>query len=133
MTPARDRNAGVHRSRHSSAVSTNSAGACPATPGTTTEVCMDAVTRSVLEMLVRVLNWLTAHPDDEPGMIVLTTSLRTVVLRMTQVIDDQRKGQIDSRAASVRKQELRRAMLADPIAHLSRIGKLAGREVHELR
>jgi len=94
---------------------------------------MDAVTRSVLEMLVRVLNWLTAHPDDEPGMIVLTTSLRTVVLRMTQVIDDQRKGQIDSRAASVRKQELRRVMLADPIAHLSRIGKLAGREVHELR
>ena len=94
---------------------------------------MEAVTRSVLEMLVRVLNWLTAHPDDEPGMVVLTTNLRTVMGRMAQVIDDQRKGQIDSRAASVRKQELRRAMLADPIAHLSRIGKLAGREVHELR
>jgi hypothetical protein len=84
-------------------------------------------------MLVRVLSWLSAHPDDEPGVVVLTTQLRAVVLRMTQVIDEQRKGRIDSRAASVRKQELRRAMLADPIAHLSRIGKLAGREVHELR
>lgn len=94
---------------------------------------MQAVTRSVLEMLVRVLNWLSAHQDDEPGMIVLTTSLRAVVLRMTQVVDDQRGGRIDSRAASVRKQELRRAMLAGPIAHLSGIGKLAGREVHELR
>jgi hypothetical protein len=94
---------------------------------------MEAVTRSVLEMLVRVVNWLTAHPDDEPGMVVLTTKLRSVMGRMSQVVDDQRKGRIDSRAASVRKEELRRAMLADPIAHLSRIGKLAGREVHELR
>ena len=94
---------------------------------------MQAVTRSVLEMLVRVITWLTAHPDDEPGMVVLTTKLRTVMGRMAQVVDDQRKGRIDSRAATIRKQELRSAILAGPIAHLSRIGKLAGREVHELR
>jgi hypothetical protein len=94
---------------------------------------MQAVTRSVLEMLVRVITWLTAHPDDEPGMVVLTANLRTVMGRMTEVVDDQRKGRIDSHAATIRKQELRSAMLNGPIAHLSRIGKLAGREVHELR
>ena len=94
---------------------------------------MTAVTRRVLEMCVRVLNWLAAHPDDEPGIAVLVAQLRTLVARMTQVVDEQRAGRIDSRAASLRKQELRREMLAGPIAHLARIGSLAARETHELR
>lgn len=94
---------------------------------------MTAVTRRVLEMLVRVLNWLAAYPDDEPGGAVLVAQLRALVARMTQVINDQRSGQIDSRAATVRKEELRRAMLAGPIAHLARVGRMAAREVHELR
>lgn len=94
---------------------------------------MTAVTRRVLEMCVRVLNWLTAHPDDEPGIVVLASQLQTVVTRMTQVVNEQRAGRIDSRAASVRRQELRREMLAGPIAHLARIGSLAAREMHELR
>ena len=94
---------------------------------------MTAVTRRVLEMLVRVLNWLSAHPDDEPGGGVLVTQLRAIVARMTQVIDDQRSGQIDSRAASARKQELRQSILAGPIAHLAEVGRMAAREMHELR
>ncbi len=94
---------------------------------------MTAVTRRVLEMCVRVLNWLAAHPDDEPGIAVLVAQLRALVARMTQVVDEQRAGRIDSRAASLRKQELRREMLAGPIAHLARIGSLAAHETHELR
>jgi len=94
---------------------------------------MTGRTRRVLEMLVRVLNWLTAYPDEEPGGAVLVGQLRALVARMTQVINEQRGGQIDSRAAAARKQELRRAMLAGPIAHLAEVGRLAAREVHELR
>jgi hypothetical protein len=84
-------------------------------------------------MLVRVLNWLVAYPDEEPGGTVLATRLRALVARMTLVIENQRNGLVQSRAATVRKEELRRAMLAGPIAHLAQVGRMAGREVHELR
>lgn len=94
---------------------------------------MTGRTRRVLEMLVRVLNWVVAYPDDEPGGAALAAQLRALVARMTQVINEQRSGQIESRAAAVRKQELKRAMLAGPIAHLAEVGRMASREVHELR
>ncbi len=69
---------------------------------------MKAVTRRVYEMCARVLVWIGAHADDEPGMVVLVARLEVLVARMTQVVNDQRGGRIDSRAASARKQELRR-------------------------
>ena len=94
---------------------------------------MNAVSRRVYEMCVRVMAWLTAHPDDEPGMSVLVVQLQALVARLTQLIGDQRDGLIESRAASARRLELEREMLAGPIAHLARIGSLAAREVHELR
>jgi inorganic triphosphatase YgiF len=84
-------------------------------------------------MCVRVLAWLTAHPDDEPGMAVLLAQLQALVTRMTRVIGDQREGRIEASAASARRLELEREMQAGPIAHLARIGSLASREVHELR
>jgi hypothetical protein len=94
---------------------------------------MRSVTRRVFEMCVRVLSWTGAHPDDEPGFLVLVAQLQALLARMTQVIAEQRNGRVDSRAATVRKQELRRDMLVGPIAHLARIGALAFREQHELR
>jgi hypothetical protein len=81
---------------------------------------------------VRVLDWATAHPDEEMGFTVLVTQLRAIITRMAQLIADQRTGQIDSSAATARKQELRRTILAGPISHLSQIGVLAARENHEL-
>ena len=94
---------------------------------------MTAVTRRVLEMLVRVLAWIGAHPNDDAGFQVLVVRLQTVVTRMTQVVDEQRGGRVDTRAARVRKRELRQAMLAGPIALLSRIGSLVGGDHPELR
>jgi hypothetical protein len=44
----------------------------------------------VLEMLVHVVAWISAHPSDEAGFQVLVTRLQTVVTRMTQVVDVQR-------------------------------------------
>lgn len=94
---------------------------------------MTAVTRRVLEMLVRVLAWIGVHPNDDPGFQVLVTRLKMVVTRMTQVIDQQRGGRIDTRAAKVRKRELRQLMHAGPIALLSRIGSLVSGDHAELR
>jgi hypothetical protein len=65
-------------------------------------------------------------------MVVLVAQFEAIVARMNQVVNDQRDGRIDTRASSARKQVLRRAMLAGPIAHLARVGALAAREVHEL-
>ena len=93
---------------------------------------MRAVTRRVYDLCVRVLNWTAAHPDDEPGFIVLVAQLQALAARMAQVITEQRNGLIDSRAATSRKREQRRKMLAVPIAHLAQIGALAAREQHEL-
>jgi hypothetical protein len=86
----------------------------------------------VYDMIVRVVNWALAHPDDEPGFGVLLALLQALVVRLGDVITAQRNGLIDSRAASARKRELRREMLAVPIAHLAQVGALAAREVHEL-
>jgi hypothetical protein len=93
---------------------------------------MRAVTRRVYDLCVRVLNWTAAHPDDEPGFTVLVAQLQALAARMGQVITDQRNGLIDSRAATSRKRERRRTMLAVPITHLAQIGALAAREQHEL-
>jgi hypothetical protein len=83
-------------------------------------------------MCVRVVNWALAHPDDEPGFLVLLAQLQALTVRLGDVITAQRNGLIDSRASRSRKQELRREMLAVPIAHLAQIGTLAAPEVHEL-
>jgi hypothetical protein len=94
---------------------------------------MTAVTLRVLEMLVRVLAWIGAHPSDDAGFQVLVTRLQSVVTRMTQVVDVQRGGRVDSRAARVRKRELRQAMMDGPIELLSRIGALVSGDHPQLR
>jgi hypothetical protein len=84
-------------------------------------------------MLVRVLAWIGAHPSDDAGFQVLVTRLQSVVTRMTQVVDVQRGGRVDSRAARVRKRELRQAMMDGPIELLSRIGALVSGDHPQLR
>jgi len=93
---------------------------------------MTAVTRRIYDMCVRVVTWALAHPDDEPGFLVLLAQLQALVVRMGDVVTAQRNGLIDSRASSSRKQELRSEMLTVAIAHLAQIGALAAREIHEL-
>jgi hypothetical protein len=93
---------------------------------------MRAATRRIYDMCVRVVNWASAHPDDEPGFVVLLAQLQALVVRMGDVITAQRNGFVDTRAARSRKEELRSAMGTVPIPHLAQIGALAAREVHEL-
>jgi hypothetical protein len=93
---------------------------------------MQAKTGRVYDMCLRALEWLGAHPDDEPGYLALVVLLQTVTARMTQAIADQRTGLVNSLAATSRKLELRRAILAVAIPHLAEIGKQAAQEVVEL-
>lgn len=94
---------------------------------------MKAKTGRVYEMCVRALRWVAAHPDDEAGFGVLLAQLQVLVTRLGQLVTDQRNGRVDSRSARERKRELRREMLAGPIAHLARIAALAVKEVPDLR
>ena len=93
---------------------------------------MDAKSRRKIEMGTRALEFSRAHPDTEPGTVAAAAKLAQLVARANEVAGAQRDGLIHTRAASARKTELRREMLAVPIAHLADVGEVAAREEHEL-
>jgi hypothetical protein len=92
---------------------------------------MDAESRKRIEMGTRALEFSRAHPDTEPGTAGVVAKLEQLVARANEVASAQRDGLIHSRAATARKDELRRAM-AVPIAHLAEVGEVAASEEHEL-
>jgi hypothetical protein len=93
---------------------------------------MDAESRKRIEMGARALEFSRAHPDSEPGTAAAVAKLEQLVARANERAAAQRDGLIHARAATARKDELRRAMLAVPIAHLAEVGEVAAREEHEL-
>ncbi len=93
---------------------------------------MNAHSRRRIEMGSRALEFSRAHPDSEPGTATAVTRLEQLVTRANETAAVQRDGMIHARAASGRKNELRRAMLEVPIAHLAEVGRAAAREEHEL-
>ena len=93
---------------------------------------MNAESRRRIEMGKRALEFSRAHSDTEPATAIVTTRLEQLVARAEDTATAQRNGLIQVRAASARKEELRRSMLAVPIAHLAEVGRAAAREEHEL-
>ena len=93
---------------------------------------MNAQSRRKIEMGTRALEFSRAHPDSEQGTATAAARLEQLVARANQTAAVQRDGFIDARAASARKNELRRTMLEVPIAHLAEVGRAAAREEHEL-
>ena len=93
---------------------------------------MDAQSRRKIEMGRRALEFSRAHPDSEPGSDAVVARLEQLLARASQVAAAQRDGIVHVRAASARKQELRRGMLEVSIAHLAEVGRAAAREEHEL-
>jgi hypothetical protein len=93
---------------------------------------MNAESRRKIEMGARALEFSRAHPDTEPGTATAAARLEQLLARATETATVQRDGLIHVRAASARKEELRRQMLAVPIAHLAEVGRAAAREEHEL-
>lgn len=92
---------------------------------------MDAHSRRRVEMGTRALEFSRAHPDSEPATVEVATRLEQLVTRAKETAAAQRDGVIQVRAASSRKEDLRKAMLV-PIAHLAEVGRAAAREKHEL-
>ena len=72
---------------------------------------MNAVSRRKIEMGVRALEFSRANPDADAGYGVAAAKLEQLVARAHEAAAAQRSGVVDVRAASARKQELRRAML----------------------
>ena len=95
-------------------------------PATAREDVMDARSRRDIEMGTRALEFSRAHPDTDTGYGVSAAKLEQLVARAGQIAAAQREGLIDTRAASARKADLRRAMLAGPIRHLAEVGQARG-------
>jgi hypothetical protein len=93
---------------------------------------MNAQSRRKIEMGTRALEFSRAHPDTETGPAAAAAKLEQLVARANETAAAQRDGLIHVHAASARKEDLRRAMLAVPIAHLAEVGRVAAREEHEL-
>lgn len=92
---------------------------------------MNAHSRRRVEMGTRALEFSRAHPDSEPGTAEVVARLELLIARANETAAAQRNGLIQVRAASDRKQELRRAM-GVPITHLAEVGRAAARQEHEL-
>jgi hypothetical protein len=93
---------------------------------------MNSVVRRIVEMVARVVSWIDAHPDTDAGQQVSAARLKEVQAEMEQVAALQRAGLIAVHTGAGEKRRLRREMLAGPIAHLSEIGGLAGRDHPDL-
>jgi hypothetical protein len=93
---------------------------------------MNGESRRKIEMGKRALAFSLAHPDTEAGTAAVVTRLEQLVARAEDSATAQRNGLLQVHAAVKRKQELRRAMRAGPIAHLAEVGRAAAREEHEL-
>ena len=93
---------------------------------------MNAKARRKLEMGARALDFSRAHPDASPGYTAALTRLEERLARGEQLASQQREGQLEVRAATARKAELRRAMRRAHLSHLAQVAKVAAREVPEL-
>jgi hypothetical protein len=96
------------------------------------EYGMDGLTRRALEMGGRVVKLKLPQPDGDAGYALAAAKVEELVARGTVAAAEQLDGLIDRHAASVEKENLRREILAGPVAHLATVGKVAKREQHEL-
>ncbi len=78
------------------------------------------------------LNFVRAHPVDSPGYLAALKRLEEAVARLEAVAGEQRNGQLEERAASVLKQELRRQMKNGHLSHLIHVARVAAQEVPDL-
>jgi hypothetical protein len=93
---------------------------------------MNAQSGKRIEMAARVLKFNTDHPDTDAGYALTAAKLEQLLKQAEGAAAAQREGLVAVRAASARKEALRRAILAVPIAHLAAVGRAAAREEHEL-
>lgn len=77
----------------------------------------------------RALEFSRAHPDASPGYTAALARLEERLNRAKGLAAQQRDGIIQSRTATLRKQELRRSMKQAQIKHLASVAKVASEEI----
>lgn len=93
---------------------------------------MNARVRRKVEMGQRALAFSRAHPDESAGYVAALARLGELVTRADQLSDQQLVGLRAVRTATARKVELRRLIKSAHMEHLSKIARIAAREVPEL-
>jgi hypothetical protein len=83
-------------------------------------------------MAARALEFSRAHLDDSAGYTTAIAELAELLARSDQLADQQRQGVSESRAATARKQELRRSIRQRELTHVARAAQRASKEVPEL-
>lgn len=93
---------------------------------------MQVAVRRKLEMAARVRDFSRAHPSKNAGYDSVLARLEERLGRADALATQQRAGLIAVHAATVRRQELRRALQFKLLRHLIRVGEAAAKERPEL-
>jgi hypothetical protein len=93
---------------------------------------MNGAVRRIFEMVGSSVDFTDSQPDTDAGQALSAARLKEVEVQMEQAAAAQRVGLIDVHTSALEKRRLRREMLAGPIAHLSEVGGLAGRDHPDL-
>jgi hypothetical protein len=84
---------------------------------------------SRLEMGARALEFSRAHPVDSPGYATTLKQLEEQLARSNQLAKEQERGTTEVRAATARKDELKRSIRRSQLVHLARVAQRAAKEV----
>jgi len=87
---------------------------------------------SRLEMGHRALEFSRAHPVDSSGYATALKQLEEQLARSDQLAQEQARGTAEVRAATARKDELKRSIRRSQLVHLAGVAGRAAKEVPEL-
>ena len=93
---------------------------------------MNAVVRSVLNMVERVRGFCRAHPFTDPSATALEARFEERVDRAVALAVQQRSSNLAVRAANARRNKLRSGVVMDLLRHLVRVGDDAAKELPDL-
>jgi hypothetical protein len=87
---------------------------------------------SRLEMGARALEFSRAHPFDSPGYATALKQLEEQLAHAEQLAKEQERGTTEVRAATARKDGLKRSIRRSQLVHLARVAQRASKELPEL-
>lgn len=87
---------------------------------------------SRLNMGHRALEFSRAHPVDSAGYVTALKQLEEQLARADQLAQEQARGTAEVRAATARKDELRRSIRRSQLVHVAGVAERAAKEVPEL-
>jgi hypothetical protein len=85
-----------------------------------------------LDMGNGALEFSEVNPDPSPGAVIAVNALKDGLERGGKAVERQRSGVLQVRAATARKEELRRTVERTLLPHVARVAQRASREIPEL-